>query len=168
MSSELKSSSAPTAIPSSVETSVPTELPTEVPAGGFLINGQTYDNFSSKEAAGSYRTLNSTTTGCYAENGSMPILLADHDLCNLGFFCPNSTDAEPPQYVRTPSPEWIEANLATRYCPPTTECQALRAMKQTCLPQGRLEPVVCKPGYYCPPGGKEQIECPKGEKLPWT
>lgn len=94
----MSSSRSPQETPSSTDIDT-SELPTAIPEGGFLINGQTYDNFSSKEAAASYRTLNSSTTGCFAENGSMPILLAENDYCLLGFFCPNSTDAEPPQYV---------------------------------------------------------------------
>lgn len=35
-------------------------------------------------------------------------------------------------------------------------------MGKDCPPQGLLEPVVCEGGYYCPKGGKERIECPKG------
>lgn len=33
-------------------------------------------------------------------------------------------------------------------------------------PQGIYEPVVCKAGHYCPPGGKEQILCPEGHYCP--
>lgn len=78
----------------------PESAATEIPAEGILMpDGKRYTNFSTLESAGSYRTLNSSTTGCYAENGSMPILLASNDLCNKGFFCPNSTDKAPPQYV---------------------------------------------------------------------
>lgn len=79
--------------------SIPSELsdPDNLPAEGVPFNGGYYQNFSTLESAGSYATLNSSTTGCYAENGSMPILLAKKDECNLGFFCPNSTDNAPPQ-----------------------------------------------------------------------
>lgn len=87
-------------VPSPSDKPEPTAVPTEVPAEGILMpNGKFYTNFSTLESAGSYRTLNSSTTGCYAENGSMPILLAEKDECNKGFFCPNSTDNAPPQYV---------------------------------------------------------------------
>ncbi|KAK7178880.1 hypothetical protein DPSP01_004862 [Paraphaeosphaeria sporulosa] len=138
-------------VPTSIDSAEATSLPTEVPAEGMLMpNGKYYTNFSTLESAGSYRTLNSSTTGCYAENGSMPILLAEKDDCNLGFFCPNSTDNAPPQY-----------------CPPSFQCQALRMTGKDCPPQGLLEPVVCQGGYYCPKGGKEKIECPKGSYCPF-
>jgi hypothetical protein len=85
-------------VPTSIDSAEATAVPTSVPAEGILMpNGKYYTNFSTAESAGSYRTLNSSTTGCFAENGSMPILLADNDSCNLGFFCPNSTDKAPPQ-----------------------------------------------------------------------
>lgn len=35
-------------------------------------------------------------------------------------------------------------------------------MGRECPAQGVLEPVICQGGYYCPPGGKQEIECPKG------
>lgn len=39
-------------------------------------------------------------------------------------------------------------------------------MKGICESQGVLEPVICKAGHYCPPGGKEQIPCVKGTFCP--
>lgn len=73
-------------------------LSKEIPAEGILMpDGKRYSNFSTFESALTYAVLNSSTTGCYAQNGSMPILLAQKDECNLGFFCPNTTDTAPPQ-----------------------------------------------------------------------
>jgi hypothetical protein len=83
-----------TAIPTSIDSAEATAVPTSIdsvqgiPPGG---------NFSTLEGAGRLRELNTSTTGCYAGNGSLPILLAETDSCNLGFFCPNSTDNAPPQ-----------------------------------------------------------------------
>ena len=42
----------------------------------------------------------------------------------------------------------------------------MRANKQTCNPQGVLEPKVCNNGFYCPRGGKKQLPCPKGTFCP--
>ncbi|KAF2648433.1 ABC transporter-like protein [Lophiostoma macrostomum CBS 122681] len=92
--------------------------------------------------------MNQSVTGCFA-NGSIPILLARDDTCNLGFFCPNSSATAPPQY-----------------CPPSQECQAARVSQLTCHQQGILEPVLCPPGYYCPSGGKSLLECNKGSFCP--
>jgi hypothetical protein len=55
------------------------------------------------------------------------------------------------------------------YCAPTTECliTRLQAVQNTCFqPQGVYEPIVCRPGYYCPLGGKKQLVCPKGHYCP--
>ena len=46
------------------------------------------------------------------------------------------------------------------YCPPPPRAQIARLAGQTTPPLGPYEPVVCKKGYYCPPGGLRQIECP--------
>ncbi|PVH97391.1 hypothetical protein DM02DRAFT_533317 [Periconia macrospinosa] len=79
----------------------------------------------------------------------MPILLAEGDKCNKGFYCKNSTDLMPPQF-----------------CPPSLECQATRSNKGTCVSQGVLEPLVCTAGHYCPEGGKQMIPCEKGTFCP--
>ena len=42
----------------------------------------------------------------------------------------------------------------------------LRMGKATCNPQGVLEPKVCDPGWYCPPGGKQRFQCPAGTFCP--
>lgn len=41
----------------------------------------------------------------------------------------------------------------------------MRAMGQTCNPQGVLEPKICANGFYCP-NGKEEILCPAGTFCP--
>jgi ABC-type multidrug transport system ATPase subunit len=41
----------------------------------------------------------------------------------------------------------------------------MRAMGQTCNPQGLLEPKICANGYYCP-NGKDEIKCPAGTFCP--
>lgn len=46
------------------------------------------------------------------------------------------------------------------YCPPPPHAQIARLTGQTTPPMGPYEPVVCKKGNYCPPGGARQIECP--------
>lgn len=48
------------------------------------------------------------------------------------------------------------------YCPPFPRAQEARLTGQTTTPMGPYEPVVCKKGSYCPPGGAHQIECPSG------
>ncbi|KAF1996579.1 hypothetical protein P154DRAFT_579828 [Amniculicola lignicola CBS 123094] len=105
-------------------------------------------NLTTLEAGKSLSQLNSSVTGCYA-NGSVPIFLAANDTCILGFFCPNSTAQQPPQF-----------------CPPEPRCQVSRYSRGQCPPQGIFEPVVCDAGFYCPPGGKEKIECAKGTYCP--
>ncbi|GAB7328195.1 hypothetical protein MBLNU13_g00219t1 [Cladosporium sp. NU13] len=92
-------------------------------------------------------SLNYTQTGCYRP-GSLPVALAMNDTCMPGFHCPNSDDEHPPQY-----------------CPPYEVCQGMRAMGQTCNPQGLLEPKICANGHYCP-NGKEEILCPAGTFCP--
>lgn len=55
------------------------------------------------------------------------------------------------------------------YCPPLPDCLLIRLQSSDNLcavPQGNLEPVVCMPGFYCPPGGQQQIECPRGHFCP--
>jgi ABC-type multidrug transport system ATPase subunit len=41
----------------------------------------------------------------------------------------------------------------------------MRAIGQTCNPQGVLEPKICANGHYCP-NGKEEIQCPAGTFCP--
>ena len=35
-----------------------------------------------------------------------------------------------------------------------------------CAAQGMYEPTVCKAGWYCPPGGLQQLPCPAGHYCP--
>lgn len=49
------------------------------------------------------------------------------------------------------------------YCPPFPHAQEARLTGQTTSPMGPYEPVACKKGCYCPPGGAHQIECPSGQ-----
>ncbi|KFX89133.1 hypothetical protein O988_08749 [Pseudogymnoascus sp. VKM F-3808] len=91
----------------------------------------------------------SNTTVCLS--GTDPIILGANS-CNQGFYCPNNTEENPPQY-----------------CAPTPNCliQRLQLAYNICdEPQGIYEPIVCVAGYYCPPGGKEQIICPKDHYCP--
>lgn len=48
------------------------------------------------------------------------------------------------------------------FCPPSPDCLLRRLQSSTniCLaPQGGFEPVICPPGYYCPPPGTQQLKC---------
>ncbi|KAF2225379.1 hypothetical protein BDZ85DRAFT_272233 [Elsinoe ampelina] len=99
--------------------------------------------------ASSQITLRYPTTGCLRE-AAIPLPLAPGDFCLDGFYCPNSTDQMPPQY-----------------CPPTEACQVSRDHGQFCSPQGFLEPQICGQGFYCPPRGKQQLECPSGHFCPY-
>ncbi|KAF2172517.1 hypothetical protein M409DRAFT_17750 [Zasmidium cellare ATCC 36951] len=107
-----------------------------------------FANMSTKEFNVTAYTLNSSQRGCYRV-GALPIALGTNDTCALGFHCPKSSNEFPPQY-----------------CHPTEECAVMRASRRTCDPQGTLEPKVCANGFYCPPGGKQQLPCPKGTFCP--
>ncbi|POS87517.1 hypothetical protein EPUL_001409 [Erysiphe pulchra] len=90
---------------------------------------------------------NSTCLG-----GGQPIILNDDGFCNPGFFCPNNNKENPPTF-----------------CPPTPNCyeHRLQSIENICLePQGRYEPIICAPGYYCSPGGKSITQCPAGHFCP--
>ncbi|GAB7358916.1 hypothetical protein MBLNU230_g4136t1 [Neophaeotheca triangularis] len=107
-----------------------------------------YQNFSSVEWDLAAHSLTYKQSYCYRP-GSLPVALAWNDTCLPGFFCPNSTDRQPPQF-----------------CPPYERCLIFRAGKGTCNKQGILEPRICIDGHYCPAGGKRQIECPAGSFCP--
>ena len=53
-------------------------------------------------------------------------------------------------------------NNPPTYCPPFPQAQIARLIGLTTIPMGPYEPVVCKQGNYCPPGGAQQIKCPSG------
>ncbi|KAF2111187.1 ABC transporter-like protein [Lophiotrema nucula] len=116
--------------------------------GDFAFGNQTFNNFTTLEAGRALYSLNSSVTGCFS-NGSVPILLAQNDTCSLGFFCPNSSNAQPPQF-----------------CPASQVCQGTRYSKGTCDPQGMFEPIVCPAGHFCPLGGKQKLACEQGTYCP--
>ena len=61
------------------------------------------------------------------------------------------------------------ANHPPQLCPPTPECLLNKLqMEHNVCPssQGIYEPSICQTGYYCPPGGREQIRCPTGHYCP--
>ncbi|KAI0406240.1 hypothetical protein F4802DRAFT_606249 [Xylaria palmicola] len=94
--------------------------------------------------------MSSSTSTCLSGFDSQALLQGFH--CNAGFFCPNNSDANPPEY-----------------CPPTTECllTRLQTVKNICnQAQGVYEPMVCPPGHYCNPGGKQIATCPSGYFCP--
>ncbi|TPX35213.1 hypothetical protein SmJEL517_g02343 [Synchytrium microbalum] len=64
--------------------------------------------------------------------------------CRDGFWCPNVT----------------QGNLPV-YCPPSEDCLFQRLNGVACQPQGRLEPTICPPGYYCP-NSTTIFTCPAG------
>ncbi|KAF7197039.1 ABC transporter G family member 25 [Pseudocercospora fuligena] len=107
-----------------------------------------YTNMSTKQFDLLAYSLNYSSSSCYRK-GALPVALAFNDTCNLGFYCPNSSNELPPQY-----------------CHPTEQCQIMRAGRQTCSPQGPLEPKICANGHYCPKGGKHEIQCEKGTFCP--
>ncbi|ESZ96754.1 hypothetical protein SBOR_2898 [Sclerotinia borealis F-4128] len=92
-----------------------------------------------------------STTNSTCFFGGQPVTIQDanswNDIgCPQGFYCPNNN-----------------ATFLPEYCPPNVACQAARLAGGSCRPtMGNFEPSVCEAGYYCPPGGKEQIKCPRG------
>ncbi|KAK0805696.1 hypothetical protein LTR91_007309 [Friedmanniomyces endolithicus] len=115
---------------------------------GELSNLTQFSNMSTKAFDLAAYSLNSTQTGCYRP-GALPVALAQNDTCLLGWYCPASSDSFPPQY-----------------CPPFEQCTVIRSTKGTCNVQGVLEPHICADGFYCQPGGKQQVVCPKGTFCP--
>ncbi|KAK0278098.1 hypothetical protein LTR35_009420 [Friedmanniomyces endolithicus] len=115
---------------------------------GEISNLTQFTNMSTKAFDLAAYSLNSTQTGCYRP-GALPVALAQNDTCLLGWYCPASSDSFPPQY-----------------CPPFEQCTVIRSTKGTCNVQGVLEPHICADGFYCPPGGKQQVVCPKGTFCP--
>ncbi|RMZ21655.1 hypothetical protein D0859_14333 [Hortaea werneckii] len=135
-----------------------------------------YDNMNTKDFSHFAYSLNYTQTGCFSQ-GALPVALASEDICLPGWYCPNSSPLNPPQF-----------------CPPYERCQILRANRLSCNPQGLYEPIICPAGFYCPSsststassssssfgegkevrgrgvrgarGGKEKKICPKGYFCP--
>ncbi|KAE9378553.1 ABC transporter-like protein [Stipitochalara longipes BDJ] len=93
-----------------------------------------------------------TTSNTSCLTGAAPVILAQGYVCNAGFYCHNNSDSLPPQY-----------------CPPTLECLVTRLqyLNNICQEaQGFYEPVICPPGSYCSPGGREINTCPRGHFCP--
>ncbi|KAI7463522.1 hypothetical protein KC351_g15843, partial [Hortaea werneckii] len=91
-----------------------------------------YDNMNTKDFSHFAYSLNYTQTGCFSQ-GALPVALASEDICLPGWYCPNSSPLNPPQF-----------------CPPYERCQILRANRLSCNPQGLYEPIICPAGFYCP------------------
>ncbi|KAI8616142.1 hypothetical protein BC830DRAFT_223049 [Chytriomyces sp. MP71] len=51
------------------------------------------------------------------------------------------------------------------YCPPSAGCQEYRLTSLPCSAQGKYEPIVCKPGFYCP-DFRTMLPCPEGYYCP--
>ncbi|KAJ3316756.1 hypothetical protein HDU76_001567, partial [Blyttiomyces sp. JEL0837] len=93
--------------------------------------------------------------GCFQNpNSSFGYSLADPtnvtsvlDSCGPGFFCP---------YLDLDNVFTLPV-----VCPADDVCQYRRLNTLRCLPQGRYEPMVCPPGFYCP-DYKTVLPCPEG------
>ncbi|KAF7858836.1 hypothetical protein EAF04_008878 [Stromatinia cepivora] len=92
-----------------------------------------------------------STTNSTCLSGGQPVTIQNttswNDIgCPKGFYCPNNN-----------------ATFLPQYCPPNPVCQALRLAGGKCIPtMGTFEPSICEAGYFCPPGGKDQLPCPEG------
>ncbi|KAJ3069575.1 hypothetical protein HDU98_007367 [Podochytrium sp. JEL0797] len=92
--------------------------------------------------------------GCYiAPNFAYGIGLdPNHVLtCDPGWYCP---------YLNQSDPTTLPV-----YCPPSPGCMTYRLESRPCSAQGKFEPILCKPGYYCP-DFHTILECPKGYYCP--
>jgi hypothetical protein len=67
---------------------------------------------------------------------AVPLPISNTTVCPSGYFCPNSTAANP---ISVP-----------QICPPTVECQVARLAGNYCEPQGLYEPQLCVAGFFCP------------------
>lgn len=110
-------------------------------------------------------------TSCLS--GANAVTLSSN-ICNPGFYCTSRQSAYD-QYGDWKLTCLLDTGLNNTeehpptYCAPTSECliTRLQAVQNTChQPQGLYEPIVCRPGYYCPLGGKKQLVCPKGHYCP--
>ncbi|KAG6017517.1 hypothetical protein E4U43_000994 [Claviceps pusilla] len=94
--------------------------------------------------------MSSANSSCLS--GALPLRLSTHNTCNPGFYCPNNTESEPPQF-----------------CAPSAACLVtrLQSVQNICPePQGNYEPLICPPGKYCRAGGREMQTCPRGYFCP--
>ncbi|KAJ3134674.1 hypothetical protein HK100_003437 [Physocladia obscura] len=107
-------------------------------------------NFSTSNA----NLPNGAGKGCYyAPNDQIGIALDPNMVltCDPGWYCP---------YLN-------QSNAATLpiYCPPSAGCQTFRLQSLPCSAQGKYEPIICKPGYYCP-DMHTILLCPEGYYCP--
>ncbi|KAI9337955.1 hypothetical protein BDR26DRAFT_863348 [Obelidium mucronatum] len=92
--------------------------------------------------------------GCYiAPNMPYGIGLDPNQVltCDPGWYCP---------YLNQSDPSTLPV-----YCPPSPGCQTYRLESLPCSAQGRYEPILCKPGYYCP-DFHTILQCPQGHYCP--
>jgi hypothetical protein len=136
-------------------------------------------------------TLSNSTT-CYS--GAAPVALSLKNTCNSGFLCKFAFSSGTASLVVTyfiPSANTLTGCVGfttytqlmavvivginntelhpPEYCPPTSECliTRLELFRNTCSePQGIYEPLICPPGHFCSPGGKEITLCPQGHYCP--
>jgi ABC-type multidrug transport system ATPase subunit len=83
----------------------------------------------------------------FCASGAFPFPLTNTPECALGFFCPN---IDP-----------LDESTWPQVCPPTVECQFARLGNTWCPPQGRYEPQLCEPGFFCPTPFL-MLPCPEG------
>ncbi|KAJ3394360.1 hypothetical protein HDU92_006939 [Lobulomyces angularis] len=87
------------------------------------------------------------------DSENVGLILSNKYTCLPGFFCPNVN------FIKEP-------NSLPRFYQPTLKCQMIRLTGKSCPePQGRYEPKICEPGYYCPTH-YEQYECPEKHFCP--
>ena len=85
------------------------------------------------------------------QSGGMAFFVSDFPICPLGFYCPHLNVSR--------NSTWPQI------CQPSIECQLGRLANQWCESQGRFEPRICAPGYYCP-NGSSLLLCPSGSWCP--
>lgn len=94
------------------------------------------------------------------QNCSVPHLLGN---CNRTYFDVSTplglVNCDPGYYC----PFIVPGCNATypQFCPPTVDCMKKRLSSSFCEAQGKFEPTLCLPGFYCPTQFK-QIQCDEG------
>ncbi|KAJ3094464.1 hypothetical protein HDU97_008035 [Phlyctochytrium planicorne] len=92
--------------------------------------------------------------GCFSSPNisvGIPLINSTSIGCEKGYYCP--------YYNRS------DANTIPVACPPDPICQINRVFSDTCLPQGRYEPMLCLSSFYCP-DSSTIIPCPEGYFCP--
>jgi hypothetical protein len=102
-------------------------------------------------------------------SGAQPVPLASGFSCPEGFLLYGSFSLQcvTLHTNKLPGP-WSDESQPV-FCPPSPDCllRRLQSSANICIaPQGNLEPVICRPGYYCPPPGTQQLPCPSGHYCP--